>query len=74
MNDKEFTDSIHILIHSVRLLPNYKPSDLERRISRLVIQRFSDSCSECKEVGDKIKNEPVKKGFLNKLGEVLNND
>lgn len=71
MNDKEFMDKIHILIHSVRLIPNYKPSEFEKKVSLAVIEKFSSSCSECKSVGENAKNVKPKKSILNKIGEVL---
>lgn len=71
MNDKEFADGVHMEIHAVRRLSKYNPTQMEKNISRLVIKRFSASCSECKEMEEKIKAQPVKKGFLNKIGDII---
>ena len=69
MNDKEILDSLHLLIHSVRLIPNYKPTKFEIKVSKLIIEKYKDSCKECKEVLDNSKIPP--KTFLNKLGDSL---
>lgn len=69
MNDKEFADKIHLLIHSVRLIPNYKASEFEKKVSKLVLEHFSN-CDECKEVKEKIKNQPKNEGFLKRLGRL----
>lgn len=69
--NKEFSDKIHMQIHAVRLLQNYKASPMEINISRIVIERFKDECKECKDVGEKKKTQPVKKeGFITKLGNL----
>jgi len=70
-SDKEFCDTIHILIHSARLIPNYKPAELEKKLSALVIKKYSETCEECKEVGERNKNMSKPKNFLNKLGDIL---
>jgi hypothetical protein len=74
MNDKEFSDSVHMNIHAVRLLPGYKATEFEKKISKLVIDKFSDTCSECRSVGENIKNQKPNKSFFKKLGEVIIND
>lgn len=68
--DKEFADEVHMLIHSLRLIPNYKANPSEIKLSRMVIDKFKDSCSDCKEASERIKNQPEKKGILKKLGEL----
>lgn len=69
--NKEFANEIHMEIHAVRRIQNYKASPMEVNISKFVIQRFKDECKECKEVGEKIKIQPVKKaGILSKLGDL----
>lgn len=71
MNDKEFAEQIHMEIHAVRRLENYKPSIMERNISKFVIERFKDECKECKEIGEKKKETPTKKeGFLSRIGSL----
>ena len=71
LSDKEFCDAVHLLIHSVRLLPKYSPSEFEKRISTLVIEKFSDTCKECKEMGETKKSQPKKETFLTKLKGAL---
>ena len=68
---KKFAEQVHLNIHSVRLLDNYKPSVMDKKISALVINTFSPTCEECKAVGDKIKSMPPQKGFLSKLGSAV---
>ena len=69
--DKEFTNQIHMEIHAVRRIQNYKASPMEMNISKFVIERFKDECKECREVGEKKKEQPAKKqGFLSKLGSI----
>lgn len=69
--NKEFADQIHMEIHAVRRIQNYKASPMEMNISKFVIERFKDECKECKEVGEKKKNKPEQKqGFLNKIGRL----
>ena len=69
MNDKEFTDNIHMEIHAVRRIQGYRASPMERNISKFVIERFKDECNECKEVEKAKQQQPKeKKGFFNKLG------
>ncbi len=70
MDLKEFAEEVHMEIHAVRRIPNYKPSQMEKNISKLVLNTFTN-CKECKEVKEKIKNQPEKKGISNKLSEIL---
>ena len=71
ITDKDFSDQIHILIHSLRLIPNYKSSEAEKKIGKLVREKYSDTCSECKAITEQIKNTPAKEGFLTKLGKAI---
>jgi len=71
MNDKEFCDAIHMEIHAVRRIENYKSNPMERNISKLVIEKFSDTCKECKEIGEKIKSTPQPEAFFNKLKRAM---
>ena len=73
MDDKEFADKVHMEIHAVRRIPNYKASIMEKNISRLVLERFQE-CSECQEVKNKIKDQPQKEGFLSKLSKMADNN
>lgn len=70
MNDKEFKEKIHIEIHALRLIPNYKPSIFEQKLNRLIAEEFKDKCSECKEKFDRLKYQTMqeqKKGFLSEV-------
>lgn len=71
MNKDEFADAIHMEIHAARRIPNYKPSVIERNISKFVIALFSEKCQECKDAGERLKNPQAKSGFLNKLGDAF---
>ena len=69
--NKEFADEIHMEIHAVRRIQNYKANPMEHNISRFVVERFKDECKECRAVGEKKKEQPAKKqGFLTKLGNL----
>lgn len=71
MNDKEFADNIHMEIHAVRRIKNYKSSPMEQNISTFVIERFKEECNECRKVGELKKQQPKeKKGFFSKLGDL----
>jgi len=61
MNDKEFSDNIHMEIHAVRRIQNYKASPMESNVSKFVIERFKDECKECREVGEKKKYNQLKR-------------
>ena len=68
---KKFSEQVHLTIHSVRLLKGYQASEMDKKISAMVINTFSPFCDECKEVGDKIKNAPPKKSFINRVGSAM---
>jgi hypothetical protein len=70
LTDTEFIDGVHLLIHSVRLINGYKPSEMEKKVSKLVLDKFED-CKECKEIKERIKNTPEQKGFFKKLTEAM---
>jgi len=70
MNNEELAKEIHMEIHSVRRIQNYKPSIMERNVSRFIIERFREECKECREVGEQLKNVPKKKGFFERIKEV----
>jgi len=74
MTDKEFMDSVHLNIHAVRLLTNYTPTEFEKKISKLVIEKFSNSCNECKTIGERLKATPPQesKSIFKKLGDAIN--
>jgi hypothetical protein len=68
---RAFADQIHTLIHSARLLPKYSPTNIELRVSDLVIELYSNSCPECKKVGEAKKTQKPKESFFQKLGGAL---
>lgn len=70
MNDKEFIDEIHVNIHALRLLPNYKPTEFERKINKMIVGRYSSSCKECRDRRSKVNEKP--KNILNTIGDMLN--
>ena len=72
ITDKQLADQVHMLVHSLRLIPGYKPSNAEVKLSKLVIDRFKDDCPECKDAEQRIQNHKPEKGFMAKLGDVLN--
>lgn len=73
MEDKDFMDAIHLEIHAVRRLPVYKPTQMEKNISRFVIEKFT-KCKECQEVKAKLLSSPVQNGgLLKKIGDVIKN-
>jgi hypothetical protein len=71
MNDQELSKKIHELIHSLRLINGYKASEAEKKLSGYVIERYKDTCEECKAVSERIKNQPAKESFLTKLGRAI---
>ena len=69
--EKEFAEKIHMEIHALRRIQGYKPSIAEMNISKFVIEHFKESCSECKEAEERIKNQPKQKqGFMAKINNI----
>lgn len=68
-NDAEFMDWLHIKVHAMRMLPDYKPTVIEFDINKAVAEYFSIECPECKERFDRLKYAvPENKGgFLKGL-------
>ena len=73
VSDEEFCEAIHMEIHALRRIPNYKPSIAEINISKLVMKKFKD-CRECQERKKEIENTKPQKSFISKLGGMLNAD
>lgn len=75
ISDEEFVNKVHMLIHSLRLISNYKSSEAEKKLSILVLEKFGDSCAECKEIKERNKymqlaaqyQQPQKEGLFDKL-------
>ena len=73
MNDKEFCDKVHMLIHSLRLITKYNPTEAEKKLSQWVIEKYSNECSECRERGLDLSNVKPKENIFKKLGGMLDN-
>jgi hypothetical protein len=73
MTDKEFCDAVHLNIHSVRLLVGYKPSELEKRISKLVLEKYCNTCNECKTIKEQLANAKPPQSLIKKIGGMLDN-
>ena len=74
VNDKEIVESIHINLHGIRLVSGYKPSEFESNINKLIIERFKDTCQDCKDrylLKQIDKENKPKEGFLTKLRRAL---
>ena len=72
MTDKEDWDLIHVNIHGLRLMKGYKPTDFEKRVGQIILKKYAATCSECKDVAEKMKLAPEKKeGFLDKIGDTV---
>ena len=69
--DKEFAESAHQEVHVFRRVPNYKASAMDNRISKLVIEKFSSSCRECRERAESIKNTPKETSFIENIGKII---
>jgi hypothetical protein len=64
---------IHLQIHALRLVPNYKPSMFETKMNQMIAEEFSTTCKECKERFEKSKYAPAvptKEGFFSKIGRL----
>jgi len=71
ITDTNLADQVHILIHSLRLIPDYKPSKAEAKLNGYVIERYKDSCAECKNREEALKNQPAnKKGFFARVMDI----
>lgn len=73
-NDKDILEQIHINVHAIRLIPNYKPSNFEFKVARLIAEKFAATCAECKAKHEQYKNQPeVKKapGVMSRLKDAL---
>ena len=67
---EDILDFIHTQVHSLRLIPNYKPTPFEYQINKIISELYSDICLECQEKFNKIKYSPEPQqqtGFLRKL-------
>ena len=76
VTEKEFCDAVHLNIHSVRLIAGYKPSEFEKRVSKLVLEKYSPTCTECRNIAEQLKIKPQgqnKESIFKRIGEAINN-
>lgn len=67
-NKNKVLNLIHIKIHGLRTLSEYKPSVFEHDLNRIIADAYKDECSECHEKFEKLKSSPEKeKSFMDKL-------
>ena len=72
MEDSKILDLIHTNIHAIRMMPKYSPTEFEKKIGIMIIEKYQDKCAECKEQGIRLKYSPQQqKGFLTKIGDIL---
>jgi hypothetical protein len=65
-NQNKDWQALHINIHAVRLIKGYKPTELELRLGAIIVDRFRNTCEECKKVSERLKTQTAenkKKGF-----------
>jgi hypothetical protein len=75
MNKKEkLADNVHLLIHSLRLISGYKPSNAEKKLSEMVIETYKDECEECKAREEQLKQLPKEKSLMSRIGGILKDD
>lgn len=67
MNEKEILNEIHMEIHALRRIPNYKANPSEVKISKLIIEYFKKDCRECREREELLNKDQKKIGFFDKL-------
>lgn len=48
---------IHTNIHAVRMIKGYKPTDFERKVGAIIVEKFKDVCPECKEASERLKKQ-----------------
>lgn len=73
MSDKEFCEKIHMLIHLVRLDSEFKANSFDRQVGLLIIDKYKDTCAECKQRGEDLKLAKANKpeGFFSKINKAL---
>lgn len=73
LTDKEIVDILHTRIHAIRILKDYKAGEMDQVVSKLIVERFKETCKDCREVFYKNLNPSVNqnKSFLNKLGDFM---
>ena len=69
-NDKQILDAIHINIHAVRLLPNYKASLFEQKVGLLISSKYAPECKECHDAKERLNNPNNNKpdSFMDRIG------
>jgi hypothetical protein len=71
---KEFADQTHLLVHALRLIPNYKPSDAELKLSKWISELYASECLECKAKNEYYKTLPEQKKkakFMDRINYAL---
>lgn len=68
MDVSKLLDSIHINIHGLRSISNYKPSNFELGINKLIAEHYKNKCDECMQ-RTKVpeKNNKSEPKFMDKL-------
>lgn len=62
-------DLIHTKVHAIRMTQNYKPSQFELDIAKIISEEYKNQCDECREKALQYKYNPpiAKKNFLGGL-------
>lgn len=70
---KEDWSALHINLHAARLIKGYKPTELEKRIGAIIVERFKNTCEECKKVHEELskKTTETKKNILDNIWEAF---
>lgn len=71
MTTQQVLDRIHIEIHAIRLIPDYKPSKFEQNLNKIISEEYSKECKECKERVDRPKEPKEKKGMFGQIGDII---
>jgi len=74
--NKEALEQLHLEVHAIRLIPKYKASEFEFRVSKIISERFAFKCKECRERNERYKNTPVvvkKAGLMSRINNALDN-
>lgn len=64
-------DDIHDLIHALRKVVGYKPTEFEKEVNEIIAETYASECAECKYKKEELKMNKFKlsanKGFLGGL-------
>jgi hypothetical protein len=67
-SNKEFLNWLHMEIHALRLIPNYKATSFEIKLNREIAEKFESECKECKEKMIQLKYAPNNQNQNNQQG------